>query len=67
MPIIEQKGKKFNEMIEEMHGGYVRNLVMGVNFISCTMGQGVTMKGTGRMKMDEIVVYKVKNGKIIIE
>ena len=67
MPIIESKGKKFNEMIEEMHGGFLSDLVMDVNFISCTMGKGVTMKGTGRMKMDEIVVYKVKNGKIIIE
>jgi hypothetical protein len=31
------------------------------------MGMDVTMKGMGRMKMDEVAVYEVKNGKIVKE
>jgi hypothetical protein len=31
------------------------------------MGMEVTMKGVGRIKMDEICVYKVEGGKIVKE
>ena len=54
-------------MVEEMHSGFVSDLVVGGNFISCAMGMDVTMKGMGRMQMDEIAVYEVKEGKIISE
>ena len=64
---IKEKGKKFNEAIEEMHGGYTGNAIVAGNHFAVTMGMDVTMKGTGRMKMDEIAVYEVKDGKIIKE
>ena len=67
MAAIKEKGKQFNEMVEEMHGGFVSDLVVGGNFISCAMGMDVTMKGMGRIQMDEIAVYEVKDGKIISE
>jgi limonene-1,2-epoxide hydrolase len=31
------------------------------------MGMDVTMKGPGRVQMDEIAVYEVKDGKIVKE
>jgi limonene-1,2-epoxide hydrolase len=31
------------------------------------MGMDVTIKGQGRMKMDEVAVYEVKDGKIVLE
>lgn len=64
---IKQKGEMFNSAIEEMHGGYVTDLVVAGNFISCGMGMDVTMKGVGRMQMDEIAIYEVKDGKIVKE
>lgn len=64
---IKKKGEDFNAMIEEMHGGWVSEPIVGGNFISFAMGMDVTMKGAGRMKMDEIAVYEVKNGKIVKE
>lgn len=67
LPAIKEKGKQFNAMIEEMHGGWVSDLLVGGNFISCAMGMDVTMKGVGRIKMDEIAVYEVADGKIIKE
>lgn len=64
---IRKKGEMFNEMIEEMHGGYSREPQVAGNFFSVVMGMDVTMKGAGRMKMDEIAVYEVKDGKIVKE
>lgn len=64
---IKKKGADFNAMIEEMHSGWVSDLVVGGNYISCAMGLDVTMKGMGRMNMNEICVYEVKDGKIMKE
>jgi hypothetical protein len=64
---IKKKGEDFNQMVEEMHGGYCSQPVVGGNYFSVAMGMDVTMKGMGRTKMDEIAVYCVKDGKIISE
>jgi hypothetical protein len=67
MDAILEKGKNFNAMIEEMHGGYSTAPVVGGNYFSLAMGMDCTMKGMGRTKMDEICVYEVKDGKIVKE
>ena len=64
---IRQKGKKFEEMTEEVHGCYSNKPQVAGTHFSVVMGMDVTMKGQGRMKMDEIAVYEVKNGKIVKE
>ncbi|MEJ7627186.1 MAG: nuclear transport factor 2 family protein [Ferruginibacter sp.] len=64
---IKEKGKKFNEMIEDFHSGYTGDLTVAGNFFSVPMGMDVTFKGAGRIKMDEIAVYEVKDGKICKE
>ncbi|MFP5040815.1 SnoaL-like domain-containing protein [Parasediminibacterium sp. JCM 36343] len=64
---VKAKGKAFNEGVEEMHGGYCTEPIVGGNFFSVAMGMDVTMKGAGRMKMDEICVFEVKDGKIVKE
>ena len=37
------------------------------NSIAMTLSMDVTMKGRGRLKMEEICVYEVKDGKIAAE
>jgi hypothetical protein len=64
---IKEKGKRFDEMVEEMHGGYSSAPVVGGRFFSVAMGMDCTMKGMGRQKMDEIALYEVKDGKIVKE
>ena len=64
---IKKKGDQFNEMVEEMHGGWVGEPVVGGNYIAVAMGMDVTMKGAGRMNMEEICLYEVKDGKIVKE
>lgn len=67
MDAIRQKGQQFGQMVEEMHGGYSNPPVIAGNHFAVSMGMDVTMKGQGRMKMDEIAVYEVKDGKIVKE
>jgi ketosteroid isomerase-like protein len=64
---VKAKAKAWNDSIEEMHGGYCSEPVVGGNFFSVAMGMDCTMKGAGRMKMDEIAVFEVKDGKIVKE
>lgn len=64
---IKEKAKKFNEEVVEMHGGYTGNAIVAGNHFAVTMGMDATMKGTGRMKMDEVAVYEVKDGEIVKE
>lgn len=64
---IKKKGDAFNQMVEEMHGGYSTPPVVAGNHFSVAMGMDITMKGMGRSKMDEIAVYEVKDGKIVKE
>jgi ketosteroid isomerase-like protein len=64
---IKKKGEEFGSSVEEMHGGYCSEPVVGGNYFAVAMGMDVTMKGMGRMKMDEIAVYEVRDGKITKE
>ena len=64
---IREKAKLWQEKTEEMHDGYCSEPAVAGNFFVCTMGMDVTVKEQGRMKMDEIAVYEVKDGKIISE
>lgn len=64
---LKKKAEMFNESVEEMHGGYSSKPVVGGRYFSVAMGMDATMKGMGRMKMDEIAVYEVKDGKIVKE
>jgi hypothetical protein len=64
---IKKKGQQFNDMVEEMHGGYVSDPIVAGNYIAFAMGMDCTYKGMGRQKMDEICVYEVKDGKVVKE
>jgi len=64
---IKEKGQKFNDMVEEMHGGYVSDPIVAGNYVAFAMGMDCTYKGMGRQKMDEIALYEVKDGKVVKE
>src|SRR5688572_879445 len=64
---IVEKGKKFSAMVKEMHSNEVSDPLVADNSFACTMRMDLTMKGQGRMKMAELCVYEVKEGKIVSE
>jgi hypothetical protein len=62
-----EKGRKFTAMIEQVHALVVSEpLVAGGSFV-CAMQFDVTIKGHGRVSLDELCLYDVKDGKIITE
>jgi ketosteroid isomerase-like protein len=64
---IVEKGRKWQESIETIHGGSVGDPVVAGDWFSVAMGIDATYKGMGRMDMQEICVYKVRDGKIVHE
>lgn len=64
---IRKKGAEWEGMVEQVHSGYCSEPVVAGNHFAVAMGMEVTMKGAGRMNMDEIAVYEVKHGKITRE
>jgi len=64
---VAEKGKQFASLIEERHGGGCSDPLVAGDFFSITMMLDATMKGMGRMVLNEICTYEVKNGKIVFE
>ncbi len=64
---IREKAQQWKAMTEEMHGGYTNPPQVAGNFFVCTMGMDVKVKGQPRMQVDEVAVYEVRDGKIVLE
>jgi ketosteroid isomerase-like protein len=64
---ILEKGKKWGEMVQEMHGGECSEPLVADSSFAVTMSMDVTMKNGQRMTMKELCIYHVKDGKIVSE
>ena len=64
---IRKKSRKFDSMVEQIHGIETSEPLIVGNSIAFTLAMDITMKGQGRMKAPELCVYQVKDGKIISE
>jgi hypothetical protein len=64
---VVEKGKNFAAMIEERHGLSITDAVVTGNYFSMGMTLDATLKGRGRSLLEEICLYKVKDGKIVFE
>jgi hypothetical protein len=64
---IVAKGHQFQGMLEAVHGITVSDAVIAGEYFSLSLHMDVTMKGMGRLNMDEVAVYHVKNGKVVSE
>jgi hypothetical protein len=67
MQEIFEKGKKWNETIEAMHGGTTAEPVVAGNYFFAYMTMDFTPKGGEQTHMEEIGLYTVKDGKIVSE
>jgi ketosteroid isomerase-like protein len=64
---IREKGKAFDQTYETIHGITVSDPLVSGEFFSIVMGLDATWKQGGRYAMEEICVYRVRNGKIVLE
>jgi hypothetical protein len=67
MAAIREKGRKWQEGIETLHGQTISDPIVADNWFSVSMALDVTTKQFGRMQMSEICVYRAKDGKIVHE
>ena len=67
MDAIREKGRRWAENIVEIHGGSVSDPIVAGNWFSVAMAIDATYKDMGRMPMEEICVYRVRDGKIVHE
>ena len=64
---VRKKGEDFVKRIEAVHSAYTSEPIVAGKYIAVAMGMDCTYKGMGRQQMDEIVLYEVKDGKIVKE
>jgi hypothetical protein len=64
---IIEKGHKFESMVEAVHGCTASAPLIAGNAFALTLGMDVTMKGRGRVKLEEVCVYEVKEDKVVSE
>ena len=62
---VIEKNNHWYSTVEEVHSASVSDPIVTGNFFACTMDMDVTYKEHGRVTMNEICVYEVKDGKII--
>jgi hypothetical protein len=64
---IIDKGHKFESLLEQVHGCTASAPLIAGNAFALTLAMDVTMKGRGRVKLEEVCVYEVKDGKVVSE
>ncbi|MFD2573022.1 SnoaL-like domain-containing protein [Spirosoma soli] len=65
---MRQKEYRFyQQMVEEMHGGFCNPPVVSTFHFACAMGMDVTLKGEARRVKEQIGVFEVRDGKIVSE
>ena len=64
---ILEKGLRFAAMIEQVHAISVSDALVAGSSFACAMRLDLTIKGHGRMTLDELCIYQVKDEKIISE
>ena len=64
---IQEKGKQWADGVEQVHAISAGMPTVVGNAISMPLTMDLTVKGRGRMKMEELCVYVVKDGKIASE
>ena len=64
---VRKKGEEFVKKIQEFHGAYTTHSVIGGNHFAVGRGMDITVEGFGRIKIDQIMLYEVKDGQIVLE
>jgi hypothetical protein len=64
---ILDKGQKLGAMIEQVHAIFVSDPLVAGNSFACVLRLDLTLREHGRMSLNELCIYEVKEGKIVAE
>jgi hypothetical protein len=65
--VVRKKGEDFVKNIEAAHKMYTTQPVIAGNHFAVGRNMEITVRGFGRIKIDEIMLYEVKDGQIVSE
>jgi ketosteroid isomerase-like protein len=65
--LVRSKGEEFVKKIEQVHTSSTSGPIITGNYFAVARKLDITTKDFGRIKMDEIMLYEVKDGKIVSE
>lgn len=64
---VRKKGEDFVKKIDAVHRAYTTEPVVGGNHFAVGRETDITVKGFGRIQINQIMLYEVQDGKIISE
>jgi ketosteroid isomerase-like protein len=64
---VRRKGEDIKKRIEAVHRTYTTEAVVGGNHFAVGREVDITLQGFGRIQINQIMLYEVKDGQIISE
>jgi hypothetical protein len=64
---VRKKGKDFTDRIEAVHRMYTSKPLVSGNHFTVGREMDITVAGHGRIQINEIMLYEVKDGEIVLE
>lgn len=64
---VRKKGEDFVKRIEAVHRRYTTEPVVGGNHFAVGREVDITVQGFGRIQINQVMLYEVKDGQIILE
>jgi len=64
---VRKKAEEWVSRVENLHSSYFTAPVVGGNHFALGWGIDADVAGLGRKKIDEVMLYEVKDGRIVLE
>ena len=64
---VRKKGEDFVKRIEAAHRRYTTEPIVGSNHFAVGREVDITVQGLGRIQIEQIMLYQVKDGQIVLE
>ena len=64
---VRKKGEDFVGQVEAFHGASTTEPIVAGNHFAVGREVDITVKGHGRIQLNEIMLYEVKDGQIVLE
>ena len=64
---VRKKGETFVKKIEEVHRAHTTKPIIGGNYFAVGREMDITVQGLGRIQINEIMLYEVKDDQIVSE
>ena len=64
---VRKKGEDFVKRIEAVHKLYTSEPLVSGNHFAVGREKDITVQGFGRIQISQVMLYEVKNGKIVLE